>query len=284
MTDTLTIAYAEHLHRWATGSAAPRLVDALLGAGAPAEAELLRAYLDAGEGWVTTSDTSGVWQGRGCWVGARPPQEARGGDLWFDVAEVTPAVLVPRPEAEVADFTPDEWEVMTAYVGWLSTRSVRRWQFLGFASVTGLSVGQEVGASAYAMGVRGHWADQYAVYFGKSLPGWDSWWGASCAFRAEILAAMWPEDIPEIGFRVEEDAMALLGRGRALMTEQDPGGSFPFGSRFAVADCHWLPGMRFRTEVSTQLGLLLPNPPPAAADSDTDGMGHPPILVRPRHP
>ncbi|WP_322755493.1 hypothetical protein [Frankia sp. Cas3] len=272
MTGTLDMAYADHLRMWAAGSPTRRLVDELLGNGEPAEAALLRTYLDAGEQWVTTSPASGAWQGRACWIGARPPTEANGGDLWFDVAEVTTTVLVPRPNAEVADFSPDEWEIMTPCVGWLSTRPVRRWQVLGFAAVADLNVTRQIGSSAYAMGLQGRWADQYAVYFGKSLPGWDSWWGASCAFGEQILDAMWPEDIPEIGFHVEEDAVAILGRARALLVDQDPGGSFPLGEHFAIADHFWLPGMRFRTEVSTQLGLLPP---------DGEGIGGARILARP---
>ncbi|WP_131747178.1 hypothetical protein [Frankia sp. Cppng1_Ct_nod] len=260
MTNALDVEFAEHLRRWGeAGSASPGLVHGLSRNGELAEAELLRLYLDAGERWVTTSRTSGIWQGRRCWLGARPPDEAHGGDLWFDVVEVTVSVLVPRPDAELADFSADEWEVMTSCVGWLAARPVRRWQFLGFASVAGLDLGREIGSSAYAMGVYGHWADRYAVYFGKGLPGWDSWWGAACAFDDDILDAMWPQDIPEIGFRVQEDAVAILGRARALRMNQDPGGSFPMGERFAITDDFWLPGMRFRTEVSTQLGILPPD-------------------------
>ncbi|SBW23040.1 hypothetical protein FDG2_3473 [Candidatus Protofrankia californiensis] len=110
------------------------------------------------------------------------------------------------------------------------------------------------------------------MYFGKGLPGWDSWWGASCAFSKEILDVMWPEEIPEIGFHVEEDTVAILGRARALLMDQNPGGSFPLGERFAIADHCWLPGMRFRTEVSAQLGLL---------PSDREGTGNASVLARP---
>ncbi|WP_250285918.1 MULTISPECIES: hypothetical protein [unclassified Frankia] len=272
MTGTLDDAYADHLRLWAAGSASPRLVDALVHGGEPAEAELLRAYLTTGDHWMDRPRTSGVWHDRACWIGARPPATARGGDLWFDVVEVALMVLIPRPETELAAFSAEEWQALTACVGWLSTRPVRRWQFLGFASVTGLDPGRTIGSSAYAMGARGAWADRYAGYFGKSLPGWDSWWGASCALGDEIINTMWPADIPEIGFRVAEDAMALLGRARALLTDQDPDGPFPLGERFAVTDRYWLPGMRFRTELSAQLGLL---------PADRGENGNMPVLARP---
>jgi hypothetical protein len=84
------------------------------------ESKALEAYLDAR---VISIRRSGEldWNQRKCYSGPYPPTKPKLNDVWFDVVELTPMILIPSEDDPSLD---------RAF--WLAMHPVYRWQFRGF--------------------------------------------------------------------------------------------------------------------------------------------------------
>lgn len=100
------------------------------------EANALKTYLEQGSKGIYTMQ-QGVWAGRRCYVGPYPPAQAEFGDLWFDVVELTPMVLVPNLEKQSKDV-----------ISWLAVHPVYMWQFRAFLHLLKWEI-----ATTYFLGV-----------------------------------------------------------------------------------------------------------------------------------
>jgi hypothetical protein len=89
---SLVARFIEYLQAGVAGASKAALAAALGADSYPVEAELLGR-----DGWTNGVDSAGVWSRRRVFVGRRPPADAAIGELWLDVVEVTPMVLVEEP-------------------------------------------------------------------------------------------------------------------------------------------------------------------------------------------
>ncbi|MCI0526095.1 MAG: hypothetical protein L0Y56_01395 [Nitrospira sp.] len=75
----------------------------------------------------------GLWKDRVCHVGAHPPFPAEAGDVWFDVVEISPMILIP----DIDDVSMTN-ETRRGFPRWLSIQPVYVWQFMGFMALVKL--------------------------------------------------------------------------------------------------------------------------------------------------
>jgi hypothetical protein len=251
------------------------LVDALEAAGHRLEARLLSRW-DGGLMATEIDLEDFVWSGRRAWVGPVLPVEPEAGEIWLDVCELVPMLLLPREApADPSEYAPGVLERLTPFVAWLSLRPVARWQLAGFLSQARLAPREvQVPPRARALDrerlldgdeaapvtaiLPGETA-LYASYFWKGLGGRGDWEAARAALTREELAALWGP------LRREWDSAAVTEGIFSVVTpdtvdvdpddayDEDPDLADPdrivFGELEAPADTG------FRTHVNTQIGL-----------------------------
>jgi hypothetical protein len=209
---SLVARFTEYLKAGADKANAPGLAAALGANGYPMEADLLNR-----DGWTDGIAGAGVWSNRKVFVGRRPPLDATIGELWLDVVEVTPMVLVEEPARGTA---------LPPRKMWMSIRPVARWQFRAFA-VTAPLVGRKVqvaprlkpmdptrldGDDAVPMtDVTFGEGCLYAWWLGKWLADVNQWEATERSLGAGEIAAMWDSGVHEWGgYGGDEDARVRI--------------------------------------------------------------------------
>ena len=202
------------------------LVAALAASGHALEAALLGEWSG---GRLRTQARSGPYAGRRAWVGTTLPPEAREGDLWLDVVELMPMLLVP-------------WSGLPRPLGWIALRPVERWQLGGDESVpaTGVSYQQ---AAAYAQGV------------GKSVATRTDW---QVAAEGIDVTPLWGTARREWDSAVFDEVHSVFGRDTLDVdpheAPDDPPGT-PEEQRLFFYDTDAPADVGFRTFVRHDLGL-----------------------------
>jgi hypothetical protein len=200
MKSSLVARFIEYLEAGAGEAKAPALAAALRADNYQLEAELL-----VRSGWTDGVAAPGVWSKRRTFVGRRPPPDAAIGELWLDVVEVTPMVLVEEPARGTA---------RPPRRVWMSIRPVARWQFRAFAAaaplvprevqvapqLVPLDPGRLDGEDAAVMtDVTFGESCLYAWWFDKILASTSQWQGAERSLSAGELAALWAPGVHEWG-------------------------------------------------------------------------------------
>lgn len=239
---TLATAFAAHL----TGPS-PAATEALAAAGLETEVSLLRSYA-RGDREVDAGVLLPGWSGRRCTAGPQPPKDAEAGELWFDIGELTAMLLVPRPAEELAELPPHLRERLTPFVSWLSVAPAASWQLTGWADAVGRPDPATAGLSARD-------AADYAGYFGKAMANAGDWRALAQTFPKSVAEQLWAHPEPEFAGYVEEGVARVLPRDRALAGPAEDEDEDDFEDEL-VDEGSRLPGVRMRTHVSTQLGLL----------------------------
>ncbi len=243
---TLAAAFAAYLRDRST---TPALAAALAEAGLPGHAGLLGR-----SGTVDGGLFGPQWTGRSCHLGPAPAAGAAPGDLWFDPAELTAMVLIPRPKAVYDSWPEAIRERMTPTVSWLAITPTEAWQVLGWAQVVGTSLDLADGRSP-AAGLSGWQADQYATFFGKALANRHDW---AAVAETDLADTLWPPDNgPELMGYIGEGEVLTLNRALAVVpdTDDEDEGDDDEDDGF-LDDAEPLTGVAFRTHVSSQQGLL----------------------------
>jgi len=99
------------------------LADALELAGLQDESKALRSYFESGTEVTYQSETA-PWSGRRCFTGPSLPTAAQPGDVWLDVVQLTPMILVPALRTAAAEKR-----------RWVSMHPVYVWQFKAFLNL-----------------------------------------------------------------------------------------------------------------------------------------------------
>ena len=231
------------------------LIDALDSAELEGPAALLRAFQTDGSGSADGGLLGPAWAGRQCGLGLTPPAEAAGGDLWFDPVEVAVMILVPRPAEQYAAWPSPVQERMTRFVSWLAIARTSAWQVHGWADATGSVDGQaELADTETATGLSGRTAKAYAAYFGKGFADAFDW--RAIAAMGPVAAQLWADNTPELMGYVGEGEVSVLLRDQALSAEENDEEDGDGEDDGFLDDATPLPGVAFRTHVSSQLGLL----------------------------
>ncbi len=200
--------------------------------------------------------------GRRLWIGRDLPTEAAAGDIWFDVLEVIPMILLPseplgwREEHPLITYPPLH--------SWISCRPTAQWQYDGYRLLHGH--GRPSSSSGrWARGTAQTEAKDYATYMGKLLAGHHDWQGVVEFVSSPTLDDMWAEQAGEwsgersdydedLAFVVTSETFHLdlddVLDAHDLENAPDPRGVTVFPRDTGV------PGIGFRTAVSVQDGLF----------------------------
>jgi hypothetical protein len=164
---------------------AGELCDSLTAAGFATEAGALAAFCAGATTWESFR------------LDPAPPADAQPGHLWFDIADLTPMVLIQHPTMP-----------SPARLRWLATRPVMSWQYEAFRRVvrTGQRMTEFPAAKDYLShpcatdGSTGAAGDifhdeaiAYGLWFGKSLCDQSGWKHARAILPPETFAAALPE-------------------------------------------------------------------------------------------
>jgi hypothetical protein len=117
-------AFQEYLQSGLNKGTAKEMCRVLDHSGLHNESKALKAYLDA---QTISSGRSRelYWDQRKCISGLYPPSNPEPNDVWFDVVELTPMILIPRENDEDDDQSLDR-------LFWIAMHPVYQWQFNGF--------------------------------------------------------------------------------------------------------------------------------------------------------
>ncbi|WP_322759226.1 hypothetical protein [Frankia sp. Cr2] len=260
----LAECFARYLRELTSKDAADELIAALDSHGLYLERDLMQAHRDGFEGWIPTPESAGVWGGHRCWLGWYPPDlnKAAGGDLWFDPVEISLMILIPRTIAKLTklrDLPPRFLERQTPFAGWIAIRQVAIWQAVGYSLLTGRDLRIDTEASSPAAAVAGvspALAWDITLVFGKGTCDPEYWEDAHEAFSREELTDLWRDDAPEHGGEENSGFWIVVERADAMagIPWTQPAGDFPYLDEPFPA-----PGIRFRTAVSSQIGIIDPD-------------------------
>ncbi|WP_322779203.1 hypothetical protein [Frankia sp. Cas4] len=267
---TLAECFARYLRDLANKNSVDALIAALDSNGLLLERDLMQTHRGSQAGWVPTPKSAGVWNGRRCWLGWYPPNlnEVSAGDLWFDPVEISLMIIIPRSPADLAELAalpPRFLARQTPFAGWIAIRQMAVWQAVGYSLLTGhdLRIDTEASSPAAAVaGVSPALAQDVSLFFGKGTCDPEYWEATHEAFSKNELADLWREDAPEHGGEENSGFWIVVERADAMagLPWTQPADGFPYLDEPFPA-----PGVRFRTAVSTQIGIIDP-------DDDEPGM------------
>ncbi len=170
-------------------------------------------------------------------------------------------IIIPRPPgdlAELAALPPRFLERQTPFAGWIAIRQMAVWQAVGYSLLTGRDLRIDTEASspdAAVAGVPPALAWNISLSFGKATCHADYWEDAHEAFSGEELTDLWREDAPEHGGEENSGFWIVVERADAMagLPWTQPADDFPYLDEPFPA-----PGVRFRTAVSSQIGIIDP--------------------------
>lgn len=116
---SLAKTFEDYLKSGLDSGATKEMCQALYYSGLHNESIALRKYLEA-QAESADHPIELNWNQRKCYAGLNPPPNPNPGDVWFDVVELTPMILIPQAR----DVSPP--------ANWLAMHPVYEWQFKGF--------------------------------------------------------------------------------------------------------------------------------------------------------
>ena len=111
--------------------AAGAVVEPLESGGYDLDAHLMRRFAAVGPGESRIELPGSPWPGLRVHIGGALPAEVDAGDVWFDVYELAPMILLPRPPPD-EDVPPEVRARIGRFVAWMALRPVTIWQFRAF--------------------------------------------------------------------------------------------------------------------------------------------------------
>jgi hypothetical protein len=250
------------------------LVDALEAGGHRLEARLLSRW--DGRPMRTGIDLDDfVWSGRRAWIGPVLPHDAEAGDVWLDVCELMPMLLLPRePPDDPSEYAPGVLERLTPFVAWMGMRPVMRWQLGGMLALARVAPrrvqvtppvrvldrqrllgGDETGAVTRMLPGE---AGLHASWFWKGLATREDWQAARAALSPEELAALWGQPRREWNGTVTEGIYSVVTPDTVDVEPEDAYDADPDLSdpdRILYGEFEAPSDVTFRTHVNTQVGL-----------------------------
>ncbi|HLP88840.1 MAG TPA: hypothetical protein VK184_09670 [Nostocaceae cyanobacterium] len=173
--DKIEKIYQEYLESQLDAQIAKHLGQILHNIGLQNEAKLLTAYFDQGIQKIDNFQTD-IWGQRRCFIGKFLPENAEIGDIWFDIVELTPMILIPSPYSPLIEMRE-----------WVSIRPVYTWQFRTFLNLVKWHLIKEyfmnvpdlmdnkrfesINAMEFITNIYHEEAAAYAHWFGKQLTG-----------------------------------------------------------------------------------------------------------------
>lgn len=268
---SLSDLYVEYLR--APDSTAAAALSAALRDAQPFEAGLLEQYARRGAGVATVE--GGAWQGHRAWIGPSLPPAQEAGQLWFDTAELTAMVLLPR-EPPREDWHPDAIRRWTPFEGWLSLRPVSVWQYRAYLELSGVTrrriepidfttndparILNDDDETLPVTRLTCAEAKGFANWMGKQLPGQETWQAAR-RMLPNAIDVLWNSLRKEwIGYPEQEEdealAISVLTMDGEVSEEHDLDEPPPAAQRMIYRYYDWSKYFGFRTAIYAEIGLF----------------------------
>lgn len=222
--------YRSYLESMLDPQVGKELSQALHRVGLHAEGQALKIYFAYGPESTCIFQQS-YWYGRRCFVGAYLPAKAKPGDLWFDIVELTPMILVP----DVDTTSHTLWR-------WISTHPAYVWQFRTFLRLVDwhlvrtyfmnapdlmmLDRFEFMSSMAFVNNVYHEESVAYAHWFGKFLCGQFDFQAAKKFLKPEEFSEMLPKNLrvwDEVQYSNSEFVRIAVGQDTL---DKDPDNEF----------------------------------------------------------
>ena len=277
----LFLAYIQYLQHVTDASVQEPICAQLEHNGYRIEASLLRRYFEHGPGKVQLQLDDSPWNGRQAWVGSTLPPEAGAGDIWLDIYEMMPMILLPRDPADLEGITPEMLSKITPFQSWIALRPVANWQFQAFLELAPrtshpvqvpppfplLDTSRMLNApdNAPVTNLTQGEAFLYALWFSKALPFLEDWRVAASLLSESEMALLWHDLTQEwVQDRIDlDEGVRVVAQpdtfeddpNEAYEEFLDSGSPIPEHSVFR-GEWKFYPNVGFRTAIPTQFGLI----------------------------
>jgi hypothetical protein len=263
----LTNLFTDYLGNIDNKTVILKIISVLDQSGFKVESYLLNEYITGSKDkWINPQAITPILRGKRVYLSKNLPLDAASGDIWFDIVELTPMILVPRDPDDVKEYSASILSEMTPFVAWTSIHPVYQWQFSAFMNlaktstkinqieppVTALDLSRITSGNemVYQNNIIKNEADLYAFWFNKSV-----------VHSSELLhlKKLMPSEFDQIWL---DNHMEWLGeysdsdegcrfaiKKEDVESEIEENDSSHFGEFFYSKD------ITFRTSVTTQLGL-----------------------------
>ncbi|WP_236143623.1 hypothetical protein [Nostoc sp. CMAA1605] len=190
---TLTNAFYGYLTSEDQSASLPSLSHALANAEYWLEHSLLEQYIQKGTSSEIITVPHSRYLGRRGWVGFELPTDGAAGDIWLDMRELMPMMLIPSE--------PHPWREVDPIIQyrplycWIACRPVARWQYQAYlatnadnSSEFSLEITEETHS---ATNLKLTNAKNYARWFGKMLPDTIDWQAVQEFLPEVVIDEMW---------------------------------------------------------------------------------------------
>jgi hypothetical protein len=231
------------------------------------EQSLLERYRQQGQGSGIITVPHSRYLGRRAWVGPELPTEGTAGDIWLDIRELTPMMLIPNE--------PHPWREVDPIITyrplhcWIACRPIATWQYQAYLALSTHNSAELIQNNLEephpATNLTQSEARSYAQWCGKLLPDTIDWQAVQDFLPEVVIDEMWLGQKSEwSGAKSSYDEDLVMTIKRNTLTEDpddtlqaheegyaapDPRGDRVFSNRTTS------PEIGFRTLVNMQFGL-----------------------------
>ncbi len=259
--------YRSYLESALTKQTGKELSQALRRVGLHREGQALEEYFEQNTP-ATDSMQGNDWDGRRCFVGPHLPSQAKPGDVWLDIVELTPMILVVSLD-----------EATTDLYRWVSLHPVYVWQFRTFLHLADVKLVRQyfmkaadlfdpdrftkMSSMEFVTNVYHEEAVAYAHWFGKYLCGQFELQLAEASLKPEEFLRVLPPHIRLWDEAAAHSEFARIAVGRdslykdpdaELDHQNDANKSLP--DRMLYDEWERTVGVGFSTLVAAEVGLL----------------------------
>lgn len=261
--------YRRYLGATLTLDSGRDICQALHQVGLERESQALDFYLRHGIGAVS-SIQGRDWDGRRCFIGAHLPLQAAPGDIWFDVVELVPMILIHPPRA--TSIQRYRWISMHPAYVWqfrtflhLADWHIIQKYFMNVSDLMLLDRFQSMNSMDFITNIYHEEAVAYAHWFGKYLCGQFGLQWARDFLKLEAFMEILPASLrlwDEAEYSRSEFVRVAVGRHTL---DKDPDDEFELReneanetlpNRVLYEEWDHTPDIGLSTMISGQIGLL----------------------------
>lgn len=276
----LAKTYKSYLFSRTSAKIQQEIIKLLAQSGYVLESWLISLYFN-GVNEVNISVDNCIWSKRKAWIGHHLPINASPGDIWMDIVEMTPMILIPIPLEEVAEWSKELLERLhnDTNFGWVSLRPVANWQFSAFLELAVIEsydsqvpppfpvmdttriIGNSEVCSDVVNIIKRE-ASIYALWFNKFTADPVSWEYAYDFLTQDEFYSLWGNTKREwINDFIDETTSVICTPETALFNvsdglESEDKSSLDLAKTLICDEWRFFNSVTFRTSVSSQVGLL----------------------------
>lgn len=281
MFTSLVKSYKYFLFNKTSSKTQENMIELLHQSGYRLESWLLSCYFNHGKDEVKIELDDCIWSKRKAWISSHLPTDASPGDVWMDIIEMTPMILIPTPPAEVAEWSKELLNRLhndTNY-GWVSLRPVANWQFMAFLELVVIEnydsqvpppfqvmdttriIGKKESCSEVVNTIKSE-SDAYSLWFNKLISDPILWEYTYNFLTQREFDFLWGITKKEWVIDFIDEATSVMRTPETILFDVADGleSEEPYSSNLARSltcdEWTFFKNVTFRTSVSSQIGLI----------------------------